>query len=101
MKARIRENIYGNWYGYLGNRRVEMFFNSSTETMEQAAKRWLTEQQAKRQTKTRTPRPLFTARFKLECVEFAAEERAYTGRTYDIRRMASGKFGVFNKMVAR
>lgn len=45
MKARIRQNRWSNWYGYLGSKRVEAFGNSSTETAEQAANRWLREQQ--------------------------------------------------------
>jgi hypothetical protein len=40
MKARIHQNIYGNWYGYLGTRRVEMFFGHPWE-QEQDAKAWL------------------------------------------------------------
>lgn len=44
MKARIRQNRFGNWYGYLGTRRVAAFGNSTTETAEQAAARWLREQ---------------------------------------------------------
>jgi hypothetical protein len=40
-KRRIRQNAYGNWYGYIGTRRVEQFFNSPEETMEQQANRWL------------------------------------------------------------
>jgi len=41
MKARIRQNAWDNWYGYLGRKRVMEFVNSSTETQEQQAKRWL------------------------------------------------------------
>lgn len=44
-KARIGQNRFDNWYGYLGNRRVIEFGNSKTETAEQAAKRWLQEQE--------------------------------------------------------
>jgi hypothetical protein len=40
MKARIHQNIYGNWYGYLGTRRVEMFFGPAWE-QERSAKAWL------------------------------------------------------------
>lgn len=43
MKARIRKNQYDNWYGYIGNKRVEMFFNDNNGTQEENAKRWLAE----------------------------------------------------------
>lgn len=45
--VRIRQNRFDNWYGYIGTRRVEMFSNSSTETAEQAANRWLAENEIK------------------------------------------------------
>jgi hypothetical protein len=41
MKARIKQNIYGNWYGYLGNKRVMEFGETSEFTQEQNAQRWL------------------------------------------------------------
>lgn len=41
MKRRIRQNVYGNWFGYEGARRVMMFVNLSVETAEQGARRWL------------------------------------------------------------
>jgi len=41
MKARIKQNAWGNWYGYLGNKKVESFSNTPTETMEQQAQVWL------------------------------------------------------------
>ena len=44
MKARIQHNVWGNWYGYLGTKRVAQFFNTPTETQEQQANQWLTEQ---------------------------------------------------------
>jgi hypothetical protein len=40
LKPRIRQNIYGNWYGYLGNHRVESFFGS-VEVQEEKAIEWL------------------------------------------------------------
>jgi hypothetical protein len=40
-KRRIRCTVWGNWYGYVGTKRVTMFGNSSTETAEQEAQRWL------------------------------------------------------------
>lgn len=46
MKARIKENRYGNWYGYLGTRRVESFFNDSQGSQEDHAKEWLARQNA-------------------------------------------------------
>jgi hypothetical protein len=42
-RYRIRETAWGNWYGYLGSKRVECFGASSTETQQQAAERWLRE----------------------------------------------------------
>jgi len=43
MKARIKQNAWGNWYGYLGTKKVASFANSPTETMEQQAQAWLKE----------------------------------------------------------
>jgi len=45
-KITIRQNVWGNWYGYRSGRRVESFFNSAEESQEQAAQRWLREQLA-------------------------------------------------------
>jgi hypothetical protein len=41
-KARIRQNRYDNWYGYVGQRRVEAFGNTPTGSAEENAKAWLT-----------------------------------------------------------
>jgi hypothetical protein len=43
-KPRIHQNVWGNWYGYIGRKRVIAFGNSKEETAEQAANRWLKEQ---------------------------------------------------------
>lgn len=43
MKARIKQNAWGNWYGYLGNKKVASFSNTPTETMEEQAQAWLKE----------------------------------------------------------
>jgi len=40
MKRRIKQNLWGNWYGYEGNKKVIAFSNSPFESMEQAAKVW-------------------------------------------------------------
>jgi hypothetical protein len=40
MKVKIRQNIYGNWYGYISGRKVEWFFGSTTE-QKIAAHKWL------------------------------------------------------------
>jgi hypothetical protein len=40
-KARIKQNAWGNWYGYLGVSRVESFANTPYESAEQMAQRWL------------------------------------------------------------
>jgi len=40
-KARIRQNRFDNWYGYVGTRRVEAFGNSPTGSAEENAKAWL------------------------------------------------------------
>jgi len=45
MKAKIRQNIYGNWYGYIGTRKVEWFFGTTTE-QEREANEWLQMKQA-------------------------------------------------------
>lgn len=45
MKARIRKNIWDNWYGYLGTRRVIAFANTIPGYgMQQEAEKWLAEQ---------------------------------------------------------
>lgn len=41
MKRRIRENIWGNWYGYEGTRRVIEFANTPEFTAEFRANFWL------------------------------------------------------------
>jgi hypothetical protein len=41
MKRRIKQNIWGNWYGYEGQRRVKAFCDSVEWTAEQNAERWL------------------------------------------------------------
>ena len=38
---RIRQNVWGNWYGYIGTRKVQWFFDNSFGTQEEHAKRWL------------------------------------------------------------
>jgi hypothetical protein len=44
MRATIRQNAWGNWYGYIGRRKARAFFNTATQTQEQQANDWLTEQ---------------------------------------------------------
>lgn len=61
MKPRIRQNVWGNWYGYLGNRRVEAFANGREYSMERAAQNWLAEQMAEgldRPTVVANPQPM-------------------------------------------
>ena len=41
MKRTIRVNSWDNWYGYEGTRKVRAFANSSIETQEQEAVRWV------------------------------------------------------------
>lgn len=41
MKARIKQNVWGNWYGYLGSRKVIAFADGPENTMEQEAQIWL------------------------------------------------------------
>lgn len=45
-KPRIRKNVWDNWYGYIGTRRVVMFTNTPTQTQEQQAKQWLEEMES-------------------------------------------------------
>jgi hypothetical protein len=47
LKPRIKQNIYGNWYGYLGNHRAEMFFGCGGfgGEQERQAQEWLAQQQ--------------------------------------------------------
>ncbi len=40
-RRRIHQNVWGNWYGYEGTRRVIAFGNSPEATAEQAAHAWL------------------------------------------------------------
>lgn len=44
-KARIHQNVWGNWNGYLGRRRVIEFGSSSTQSAFHAAQEWLDEQE--------------------------------------------------------
>ena len=44
-KYRIHQNQYGNWYGYKGSKKIEQFFNSSEQTQEESAKKWLKEKE--------------------------------------------------------
>jgi hypothetical protein len=49
MKYRIKQNAWGNWNGYAGNRKVEMFFGdgiNSTAAQEEAARTWLAKMNA-------------------------------------------------------
>lgn len=48
MKITIRQNRWDNWYGYRGGKRAIMFTNSSTETAEQAARRWEREESSRK-----------------------------------------------------
>jgi hypothetical protein len=41
----VRCNCWGNWYGYERCKRAIAFGNSTTETAEQAAQRWLREKE--------------------------------------------------------
>ncbi len=43
-RARIHQNKWDNWYGYLGNKKVIAFYNDPQGTQEDNAKRWLQEQ---------------------------------------------------------
>jgi len=38
---RIRQNAWGNWYGYIGRRRVIAFGDSPVRGAEAEAERWL------------------------------------------------------------
>lgn len=40
-KRRIRQNIWGNWYGYEGTKRVREFSNGPYASAEQDAQDWL------------------------------------------------------------
>jgi len=64
---KVRENQWGNWYGYRGRRRVMEFANTSEFTAEQNAYRWLFVEQMKERcaeigtTAPGTPRPDYEA----------------------------------------
>lgn len=47
-KPTIRENQWGNWYGYEGGRKTEHFFDDIEGSQEEKAKRWLAEKNATR-----------------------------------------------------
>ena len=51
---RIRRNVDGNWYGYLGTKKVAWFVNTPEESQEDQAKRWLAEQRAECERTRRT-----------------------------------------------
>ena len=40
MKRTIKQNVYGNWHGYEGGRKVELFLGNTWE-QEQEAREWL------------------------------------------------------------
>lgn len=40
MKRTIKQNVYGNWHGYEGGRKVELFLGNTWE-QEQDAREWL------------------------------------------------------------
>lgn len=40
-KKRIRQNVWGNWYGYEGRNKVATFFDSPEGTQAEHAKNWL------------------------------------------------------------
>lgn len=42
-KISIRRNQWDNWYGYISGKRVIEFAQTSTESQEQMALRWLSE----------------------------------------------------------
>ena len=39
-KRRIKQNVWGNWYGYEGSKRVKAFCETPEYSMEQNAERW-------------------------------------------------------------
>ena len=39
-KRRIKQNAWGNWYGYEGSKRVNAFAETPEYSMEQNAERW-------------------------------------------------------------
>ena len=41
LKRRIKQNVWGNWYGYEGTRRVITFGEDAQYTQEQKAERWV------------------------------------------------------------
>lgn len=43
-KCRIRQTVWGNWYGYCGNKKVIEFGELPTDTSEQQATEWLKQQ---------------------------------------------------------
>lgn len=45
MKRRIKENVWGNWYGYEGTRRVISFSESAFASQEELANEWLNHQE--------------------------------------------------------
>jgi hypothetical protein len=46
-KARIAQNRYDNWYGYLGTRRVIAFGRDAQGSAEQHAQEWLADPEAR------------------------------------------------------
>lgn len=50
-KPRVRQNLYGNWYGYIGTSKVE-YFSGTPRNQEEQARRWLSDQLKIRRQKT-------------------------------------------------
>ena len=51
-KITIKENAWGNWYGYIGGRKVEWFCDDLDGTQEQNANAWLIRERMKQQDAT-------------------------------------------------
>lgn len=74
MKARIRCNQYGNWYGYIGNKKVISFMNTPFDSQEQQAQSWLESQKL---TSYR-----FTSDHNIETIKpFASDDEAFSHAT--------------------
>ncbi len=64
MKYRIKQNAWGNWYGYKGTRKVESFSSSPYESQEEQALRWLDCMENGKEWKSELYKPEFTIKIK-------------------------------------
>lgn len=53
MKRRIRQNAWGNWYGYEGRKKVKDFAKTATHSQEEHARAWVEEREKEIESESR------------------------------------------------